>query len=106
VEDSNLSTRLDSSPLKVKTASGGILLTLFFLFVVIVVLVILVGYAYRSDEVTSAPEEPARRLDRLATTLDPDLMEKIIQRARIEGGSEVEILNRLLRERLEQDPEA
>ena len=78
---------------------GGSLLTLVFLFLAIVALMILLGVAYRNDSEDVAPE-PDRRLDRLAAILDTDVMEGIIKQARIEGKSEAEILNRLLRRAL------
>lgn len=87
------------------------MLELFYLFAAIVALMVLFGVAYRSTGGTDLPEEPDRRLDRLATMLDPEVMETIIQRARIEGVSEVAMLNRLLREGIRQgahppDPES
>ena len=89
--------RLCQSELKVKfTVPGGSLLTLFFLFIAIVALMILLGVAYRNDSEEVA-SEPDRRLDRLAAILETDVMETIIEQARIEGKSEAEILNRLLR---------
>jgi hypothetical protein len=60
---------------------------------------ILVGVAYRSDSPTVSAD-PNRRLDRLASILDPEVMEGVIALARSEGRSESEILNRLVRSAL------
>ena len=76
------------------------MLTYLFLFAAMVVLMILLGVAYRNDAENPAPE-PDRRLDRLAAILDTDVMERVIERARVEGSSEAEILNRLVRAGLE-----
>ena len=74
------------------------MLAFAFLFMVIVLLVVLVGYAYRSEDgPTDALDQPDRRLDRLATMLDVDVMEGVIAQAREEGSSEVKVMNRLLR---------
>jgi hypothetical protein len=81
------------------------MLAFLFLSVVVVLLVIFAGVAYRSEG--GAPEsspEQDRRLDRLVTILDTDVMEGIIQRARSEGRSETEVLNRLLRSGLGSPP--
>ena len=81
------------------------MLTVFYLVVAIVLLMVLVGMAYRGGDPAVLEPEPDRRLDRLAMTLDPDVMEGVILRARTEGASEIAVLNRLLRERLRQvDP--
>jgi hypothetical protein len=61
---------------------------------------ILVGVAYRSDSPTVS-EDPNRRLDRLASILDPEVMEGVITLARSEGRSESETLNRLVRSALD-----
>lgn len=62
---------------------------------------ILVGVAYRNDSpIVSADSN--RRLDRLASVLDPEVMEGVIVLARSEGRSESEILNRLVRSALDQ----
>ncbi len=84
---------------------GGSLLTLVFLLLAIVALMILLGVAYRNDSEDVSPE-PDRRLDRLAAILDTDVMEGIIKQARIEGKSEAEILNQLLRRALENQARA
>ena len=81
------------------------MLAFFLLTVAIVLLMILVSVAYRSEGGASeALPEPDRRLDRLVTLLDTDVMEGIIQRARTEGCSETQMLNRLLREGLREAP--
>lgn len=78
------------------------MLAFTFLFVVIVLLVILAGYAYRSEDgAPQTDDQPDRRLDRLATMLDVDVMEGVIATAREEGVPEVTVLNRLLRSGLE-----
>ena len=98
--------RLCQSDLKVKVmVLGGSLLTLVFLLLAIVALMILLGVAYRNDSEDVSPE-PDRRLDRLAAILDTDVMEGIIKQARIEGKSEAEILNQLLRRALENQARA
>lgn len=61
---------------------------------------ILVGVAYRSDSSTVSADSN-RRLDRLASVLDPEVMEGVIALARSEGRSESEILNRLVRSALD-----
>lgn len=74
------------------------MLTFFYMFAAIVLLMVLVSVAYRSGGNKPEPEpEPDRRLDKLVTVLDPEVMEEIIRRARSENVSEVAILNRLLR---------
>ena len=80
------------------------MLVVVFLIVLIVVLMVLLGYVYRSDNSEPHVEEPDRRLDRLAMILDADVMEEIIRRARTEGCSEVDLLNRALREGLGNPP--
>ncbi len=76
--------------------------TFFYLFAALFLLVVLLGIAYRgSGDVAEEPLEPDRQLDRLAMLLDPEVMEEIIQLARAEGCSEVQVLNHLLRKGLE-----
>lgn len=82
---------------------GGVLFVFFFLFLAVVLLMVLVGVAYRSDSPVDLAE-PDRQLDRLAAILEPDVMEGVIQRARSEGVSESDVLNRLIRLGLEHPP--
>lgn len=80
------------------------MLAFFVLFALIVLLIVLLGVAYRSEGNTSDEPEPDRRLDKLVTVLETDVMEGVIQRARIEACSEIEALNRLIRAGLESPP--
>ena len=80
------------------------MLAFLILSVVVVLLVILAAVAYGSEGGAESPPQQDMRLDRLATILDTDVMEGIIQRARSEGRSETEVLNRLLRSGLGSPP--
>ena len=74
-----------------------------FLVVLVLALIVMSSRLYSGGKRPSETELETRREDRLATLLDPDLMEALLTRSQREGRPAVGVLNDLLREAL-RDP--